>query len=303
MFGVSHLTGFNAGQGSILAEPPTLSSATDVSTGQTSGNLGVDTDANVGTVYWVVTQSATTPSAAQIKAGNDHNGSTADDSGSISVTESGTQAGATTGLTASTTYYAHFVHENTVNGTTSNTISADGFTTDSAGDVTAPTLSSPTDAAASATTASIGVDTDEDNGTLYWVITTASNTPSAAQVKAGQDHTGAAATKAGSQVITSTGTKSATPTGLTANTAYYAHFMHEDNSTNQSSVADGDGFTTWPAKPATEELTTPGAGNWTIPSAATYYKLKVTVDGAQEVRVVLAVMVKTYRGHQTQMNA
>ena len=113
-------------------------------------------------------------------------------------------------------------------------------------DTTAPTLSSPVDAANGQTAATGSVDTDEANGTLYWVVTQSSTAPSAAQVKAGQDHTGTAADDAGSQAVSATGTQtlSPAPSGLTASTAYYLHFMHEDAAGNQSAVSSGDGFTT-----------------------------------------------------------
>lgn len=111
-------------------------------------------------------------------------------------------------------------------------------------DVTAPTLSSATDASTGTSTADLGVTTDEGNGTLYAVVTTSSTTPSKAQIKAGQDHTGAAAAFAGSQAISSTGAKTIGATGLADATAYFGHFMHEDASTNQSNAISADGFTT-----------------------------------------------------------
>lgn len=114
------------------------------------------------------------------------------------------------------------------------------------GDVTAPTLSSPVDAANGATAATGSVDTNEGNGTLYWVVTQSATSPSAAQVKAGNDHTGSAGDDSGSQAVSGTGTQtlSPAPSGLTASTTYYIHYMHEDAATNQSSVSSADGFTT-----------------------------------------------------------
>lgn len=118
--------------------------------------------------------------------------------------------------------------------------------TTTAADVTAPTLTSPTDAANGATAATGSVSTDEGNGTLWWVVSTSGTAPTKAQVKAGQDHTGVAAADAGSQAVAATGvqTLSPAPSGLTASTAYTIHFMHEDAAANQSTVASGDGFTT-----------------------------------------------------------
>jgi uncharacterized repeat protein (TIGR02059 family) len=117
--------------------------------------------------------------------------------------------------------------------------------TNNAADVTAPTLSNPVDDNAGETDGALTVDTDEGNGTLYWVISTSASAPSAAQVKAGQMHTGAAAADSGSQAVSGTGTQTITgESGLTASTTYYAHFMHEDASSNQSAVSSGNGFTT-----------------------------------------------------------
>lgn len=111
-------------------------------------------------------------------------------------------------------------------------------------DITAPILSSPTDAATGDTTASLSVTTDEGNGTLYWVVTTSSTPPSKAQVKAGQNHLGASAAASGSQAISSVGVKNMNATGLVAATSYFSHFMHEDAESNQSNVATADGFVT-----------------------------------------------------------
>lgn len=223
---------------------PVLSSPVDTANGGTAATGSVSTDTGNGTLYWVVTTSVTSPSSAGVKAGQDHNGVAADDSGSQAVSGTGVQnlSPAPSGLTSETTYYIHFMHEN-ASAVQSAVASGDGFTT---ADVTAPTLSSPTDAANGSTAATGSVSTNEGNGTLYWVVSTSGTAPSAAQVKAGNDHTGSAAADSGSQAVSGTGvqTLSPAPSGLTASTAYTIHFMHEDASANQSSVSSGDGFTT-----------------------------------------------------------
>ena len=223
---------------------PVLSSPVDTANGGTAATGSVSTDTGNGTLYWVVTTSVTSPSSAEVKAGQDHNGVAADDSGSQAVSGTGVQnlSPAPSGLTSETTYYIHFMHEN-ASAVQSAVASGDGFTT---ADVTAPTLSSPTDAANGSTAATGSVSTNEGNGTLYWVVSTSGTAPSAAQVKAGNDHTGSAAADSGSQAVSGTGvqTLSPAPSGLTASTAYTIHFMHEDASANQSSVSSGDGFTT-----------------------------------------------------------
>lgn len=119
-------------------------------------------------------------------------------------------------------------------------------------DITPPVLSGPTAASTGTTSAAIGVTTETPEGTLYYVLTTSATAPSKAQVKAGQNHTGAAAAWAGSQAISSTGEKTAGPTGLTANTTYYAYFMHEDATGNQSTVTSAASFATDAASPVTQ---------------------------------------------------
>ncbi len=113
-----------------------------------------------------------------------------------------------------------------------------------AGDVTPPTLTSPTGSQTGSSTATVGATTDEGNGTLYAVVSASSTAPTAAQVKAGQTHAGAAAPWSGNQAISSTGAKTLNASGLTSSTTYYAHLMHEDAASNQSSVVSSSGFTT-----------------------------------------------------------
>lgn len=112
------------------------------------------------------------------------------------------------------------------------------------GDVTAPTLTLPLALPLGDTSGYLGVTTNEGNGTLYYVVTTSATPPSAAQVKAGQNDGGTAAVYAGSQAISSTGDKSALPTGLTSNTGNYGYFAHEDAAGNMSAVAATGLFTT-----------------------------------------------------------
>ena len=121
-----------------------------------------------------------------------------------------------------------------------------GFTSGvvSGSDTAAPTLSSPTDTNSGGTGYTGSVSTNEATGTLYWVVSTSATPPTATQVKAGQIHTGAAATASGSQAVSGTGVQNVSGSGLTSETTYYIHYMHEDAATNQSTVASGDGLTT-----------------------------------------------------------
>jgi len=111
-------------------------------------------------------------------------------------------------------------------------------------DVTAPVLSSPTGTQTGATTATLTVSTDEGNGTLYGVLTLNSTPPSKAQIKAGQNASGAAAAYAFNQAVSTTGVQTKNATGLTASTTYFAFYMHEDGAGNQSNVPTVVSFTT-----------------------------------------------------------
>lgn len=108
-----------------------------------------------------------------------------------------------------------------------------------------PTLTSPVDTATGQTTASGTVTTDTLGGTVYAVITTSSTTPTGAQIKAGQTHTGAAGLSPKSQTVTATGVQTISGgfTGLSATTAYFAHYVHETVN-GFSNCVSGDGFTT-----------------------------------------------------------
>jgi len=117
---------FAAGGGDVTA--PVLSSPTDSASGSSLGIGAVSTDEGNGTLWWVVTQSATSPSVVQIQAGQNHLGAAADANGSQAVTTTGTQNVSASGLTAETAYYFHFQQEDAATND-STVVSADGFTT------------------------------------------------------------------------------------------------------------------------------------------------------------------------------
>lgn len=131
--------------------------------------------------------------------------------------------------------------------------------------VAAPVLTGPTGTQTGATTATIGVTTDVANGVLYAVVTTSATQPSIAQIKAGQNNGGTAAAYASSQTITTTGAKTFSATGLTASTAYYAHFVHTDASSTDSNRSTSSSFTT-AAVPRTATITLTSDG--TTPRAS-----------------------------------
>lgn len=145
-----------------------------------------------------------------------------------------------------------------------------------AGDTTAPTLTSPTGTGGTLT-CSGSVSTNEANGTLYAVVTASSTAPSAAQVKAGQDHTGAAALRVVSQAVSATGTQTIGSGSATAGTRYW-HFMHEDAAANQSTVVSSASFVVSSAGPTIN--TQPSNQTATAPATATFTVAATTSGGS-----------------------
>ena len=92
-----------------------------------SGAAIVTTDADSGTVYYVMTVSAVAPSAAQIMAGTDHLDVAAPAAGSVAVVAAGEVSQAVAGLAEATLYYTYFVQDNL--GEISNVFSAAGVMT------------------------------------------------------------------------------------------------------------------------------------------------------------------------------
>lgn len=108
-------------------------------------------------------------------------------------------------------------------------------------DVTAPVLFAQSVFQASSTSGTPKVTTNEGNGTLYMVCVANGDTPSVAQIKAGQNSSGTAAINAQNIAVSSTGEKSfSTVTGLTTSTPYDFWFVHTDAASNNSNAVKAD---------------------------------------------------------------
>lgn len=212
--------------------PPVLSSPTGTVASSTTASGTVTTDEGNGVLYFYASTNAT-ESAATVKASGN----------TQPISSAGLKNVVFVGLTPATTYFAHYVHTDAANNDSARVSSGTSFTTP-APDVTAPTLSAPTALETGATSAVLGVTTDENNGELYVVITTSASPPTDDQIRAGQNNFGAPAVYASSQAISSVGAKSFSATGLIASTTYYTYFHHRDASNNDSSVAAAASFTT-----------------------------------------------------------
>lgn len=104
----------------------------------------------------------------------------------------------------------------------------------------APTLTSPSGTGGNMA-ASASVSTDTASGTLYAVVTGSATAPTAAQVKAGQDDSGAAALRVVSQAVSATGAQSIASGAVASSGTRYWHFMHESGA-QQSTVASSASF-------------------------------------------------------------
>lgn len=133
--GAGHSPASNSVEHGPDITPPVLSSATAAGTGTTSATIGVDTETPEGVLYYVLTTSATAPSKAQVKAGQDNAGSAAAWSGSQAVSSAGAKTAGVTGLSPGTTYYSYFMHEDAA-GNQSNIAAATSFATDASSPVT-----------------------------------------------------------------------------------------------------------------------------------------------------------------------
>lgn len=110
-------------------------------------------------------------------------------------------------------------------------------------DLTAPTLSNPTVTNITTTGGTPQVNTDDASGTIYMVVVPNNDTPSTAQIKAGQQSSGAAALAAESSILIPNPMVFSAVTGLTQATPYDVWFVHTDEALNDSTAVKAD-FTT-----------------------------------------------------------
>jgi hypothetical protein len=128
---------YSANTSSSPSEPtdvtgPVLTSISGTQTGATTADLGVSTDTGSGTLYWVVSTSATRPKPSQILAGQDSSGSAAAYATSAAISSTGAKTASATGLTGSTTYYVHAEQVDSA-GNYSTVVTSASFTTAVAG--------------------------------------------------------------------------------------------------------------------------------------------------------------------------
>lgn len=122
-----HIDNFSADTLATDTTAPTLTSPSATATGTTTASGSVTTNEANGTLYYLASANAS-ESVATVKAGS-----------SQAVSASGVQNVTVSGLTASTSYYLHFVHTDAA-ANDSTVATSTQFTTSAAGDTTVPTL-------------------------------------------------------------------------------------------------------------------------------------------------------------------
>lgn len=176
--------------------------------------------------YWVCTESETVPSTSQLIAGQDHTGATAEASGSQPVTAVGPQAtDPVDGLLDGETYSFHLMHRD-AGGNASDTLT----TTVTVPLPSAPPVLSGLTPSANGTTATLGYDTSEGSGGMYWVLTDSTSVPETWRIKRAEDHAGNPALADGSQRPSTAGAQpNIVVTGLTEGSTYHFHMYHRAN--------------------------------------------------------------------------
>ncbi len=135
------------------------------------------------------------------------------------------------------------------------------------GDTTPPILTSATGTGGLGV-CSGSVSTDEGNGTLRAVATASATQPTVAQIKNGQDHTGAAALRVVSQSVTATGTQTIASGAITGGAGTrWLHYLHTDSAGNDSNRISSASFEVT-AQATSLVVTVPDAAGLTGYSAA-----------------------------------
>ncbi len=254
---------------------------------ETSATLTVSVNKNAGDVFAVVINTTTgtiPPTAAQIIAGQDGSGATPawDHNQGVGSTGLQTFAGGITGLIEGETYRAYAVFRDS-----NLAVSAVQETGDFIpADVTAPFISSLDLSEDGDDNWAGTVNTDTGEGLLDVVITTSATPPTAAQIAAGQSHTGDVAADALlNRAVTAAGVQNLTGnSALLATTSYWGHAIHADAAGNLSEV-----------ETTAASFTTDAGPTLSPPALAS----APTVSGTPQVGFTLTGNDGTYTGNPT----
>lgn len=221
---------------------PALTNLAATNIGTETVDIVADTDVGRGTLHVVLADASDgEPNPLRIKRDFLVNGFVAGKHVGVSAT--GTQTVSFAGLSPGETYYAYVVQQDDVNGDygLTDVKSVGSFTMDVPA---VPTLSNPTALNQGTQSAEASVDTDSPSGTLYFVVTESDVAPTAAQIKGGQDDSGATAAYADSYALDSIGTKLFTASGLALGTTYTFHAVQDDAEGDLSNIVSSGSLTT-----------------------------------------------------------
>lgn len=225
---------FTTGTPPADTTPPVFASGSPSTSGVTTSGFTLSSTINeVGTTYYVVLPSgAAAPTAAQVKAGQNASGTAvaANLRGSIINATANTAAtAAVSGLSGSTAYDVYVVAEDGVPNLQTTPVKV--TVTTLTPDTTPPVFANGSPAASGVTASGFTLSStiNEVGKTYYVVLPSGASAPTAAQVKAGQNAGGSAATPAGS-ITNATANTAATASvsGLSANTTYDVYVVAED---------------------------------------------------------------------------
>ncbi len=230
--------------------PPTVEAGYPKTVNVTPNTLDLLAKTNEdGKAYYIVlVDGATTPSAVQVKAGQDSNDNAvaADKKGTLTLTANTETEANLAGLVASTAYDIFVVAEDGVPNLTV-VVKVDVSTT-AAPDTTPPTVEAgyPKTASVTHNALDLLVKANEDGKAYYIVLVDNATAPTAAQVKAGQDSNDidVGPKKKGTLALTANAQATATVTGLTPSTIYNIFVVAQNDSGNPTAVVKVDVSTT-----------------------------------------------------------
>lgn len=198
---------------------PVLTLPTGVAVTATTATGTVSTNESTGTLFFLSSTNASENEATVLAAS------------SQSVSASGVQNVAFSGLTAETNYYNHFAHTDGA-GNTSAVASSSTYATPAPADNTDPILTSPTGTPTGQTTATGTVSTNEATGSLFFI----------ASANASENE--ATLLAASSQSVTLAGVQNVNFTGLAPGSTLFNHYLHRDLAGNSSLVSSSASYQT-----------------------------------------------------------
>lgn len=223
--------------------PPVVTNFSVSGSTSTTATVRLTSDEAGTGSYVVVLSGAAAPSAAQVMAGQNANGSAAAIQGKFAIT-SGANQTTVAGLASGTAYVLHFVASDASGNAQIAPVSA-SFSTPvvTPADTTAPVTSALSITGTTSTGTAVSVTSNESGTGWYVVLSAGATPPTAAQAMAGQDAAGNAATLRGSFSLTG-GANQASVSGLSANTAYVLYFVAGDMAGNVQPTASSVNFST-----------------------------------------------------------